>query len=87
MRRSVLLSTQAQREFAAIVGGSRTRVRAALLAFAESGRGDVKKLKGVHNGADLYRLRVGPYRVIFELAPEAVRVTRNIHRSEGYDWL
>lgn len=57
------------------------RVTAALARFAESGTGDVKKLKGV---ADRWRLRVGTYRVIFGPEPEQVLVRRILDRCDAY---
>lgn len=87
MSREVLLSVRAEDEFQALDRRIRDRVRAALTLFAETGRGDLKKLKGVHGGPDLFRLRVGQFRVIFQVTPTQLRVTRIIPRSEGYDWL
>ena len=87
MSRIVLLSTPAQHDYEALPSDIRRRLRTALLTFAATGRGDVKKLKGVEKGTDLYRLRVGDYRMVFAMNPREVRVTRIIARSEGYDWL
>jgi mRNA interferase RelE/StbE len=85
--REILLSERAQSEFEALDVRARGRVRAGLERFAKTGRGDLKKLKGVHGGPDLYRLRVGNYRVIFQLTPTELRITRVVPRSAGYDWL
>jgi len=85
--RTVLLSSPAQRDYEALPPRVRKRVRDGLLKFADTGRGDLKKLKGVGGRPDLYRLRVGDFRVVFDLGPKEVRVTRIIPRSEGYDWL
>ena len=87
MNRAVLLSSQAQREFAALDAKTRSRLKKGLLRFAETGRGDLKKFRGVSGGPDLFRLRLGDFRVIIELAPKEVRVTRVIHHGEGYSWL
>jgi mRNA-degrading endonuclease RelE of RelBE toxin-antitoxin system len=39
-------------------------------------------------GADVFlRVRVGDYRIICLLRPDAVYVDRVMHRSEGYGWL
>ncbi len=87
MTRAVLLSSKARREYEALSADERSRVRSALLEFARSGRGDVKKLKGVGKGPDLYRLRVGDFRIVFATTDREVRVTRVIPRSEAYEWL
>ena len=87
VKREVLLSSHAQQEFTNLDTRNRDRIRNALERFASSGRGDLKKLRGVHGGPDLYRLRVGDYRVVFDLSPTELKVTRIIHRGAGYDWL
>ena len=53
----------------------------ALTDYAKSGKGQIKKLKG---SGDL-RLRVGDYRVRFEVAEEdTYRVLRVAHRKQAY---
>ena len=53
----------------------------ALTDYADTGQGQVKKLKG---SGDL-RLRVGDYRVRFEMAEEdTYRILRVGHRKEAY---
>jgi mRNA-degrading endonuclease RelE of RelBE toxin-antitoxin system len=53
----------------------------ALTDYSKSGKGEVKKLKG---SGDL-RLRVGDYRVRFEVAEEdTYRILRVKHRREAY---
>ena len=59
----------------------RKRVRSKLEAFAETDRGDVKKLKG-QNGT---RLRVGDYRVIFYQESGSIVVVAVGHRRDIYD--
>jgi mRNA interferase RelE/StbE len=87
VKREVLLSSRAQQEFSNLDPRTRDRIRVALERFAVSGRGDQKKLRGVSGGPDLYRLRVGDYRVVFDSSPAQIKVTRIIHRGTGYDWL
>jgi mRNA-degrading endonuclease RelE of RelBE toxin-antitoxin system len=53
----------------------------ALTDYASSGQGQIKKLKG---SGDL-RLRIGDYRVRFEMAEEGTyRILRVRHRREAY---
>ena len=59
----------------------RDRIKKKLEAFAETGRGDVKKLKG-QAGA---RLRVGDWRVIFYEEAGSIVVVGVGHRREIYD--
>jgi mRNA interferase RelE/StbE len=58
------------------------RVEQAVARLAETGEGDVKRLKGT---TDL-RLRVGDWRVFFRLELEAGRLLllRILHRSDAY---
>ncbi len=87
MKREVLVSPRAQAEFSGLDPRTRERIRGALNEIASGKRGDVKKLRGVHGGPDLYRLRVGQHRIVFEQALTQLRVTRIILRNEEYDWL
>jgi mRNA interferase RelE/StbE len=85
--RQVLLSEAANRAYAGLPKSLRTRLYRALSEFASTGRGDIKRLHGTRGREDLYRLRVGDYRIILAVSTEEVRVTRIIHRSKGYAWL
>ena len=66
---------------------ARRRVRDGFIAFAETGRGELKKLKGQGAEIDLYRYRTVEYRIVFATAEGEIRVTRIIARSKGNDWL
>ena len=59
------------------------RVRQAVVTFAETGRGDLSKLRGRESE---WRLRVGDWRVLLTF-PEwgnTLRVERVLHRREAY---
>jgi mRNA interferase RelE/StbE len=83
----VLLSDSANRVYSRLPAKVCERVHAALRDLAATERGDVKRLKGTRGREDLFRLRVGEYRVIFARSRTEIRVTRILHRNEGYDWL
>ncbi|MGI0132259.1 MAG: type II toxin-antitoxin system RelE family toxin [Thermoplasmata archaeon] len=87
MTRIVLLSGPADRTYRTLPKAIQRRVHDALFEFASSGHGDLKRLHGTKGRDDLLRLRVGDYRVVLALTNTEVRVTRILHRSEGYDWL
>jgi len=87
MPRPVLLSTPAQKQFASLEGEAQRRIRKGLERLATGGRADVRKLVGIKGREDLFRLRVGDYRVVFRAEPDAIRVVQILHRSKGYDWL
>ncbi len=67
-------------DMAALDQGIARRVKRAVERLAESGSGNVKKLQGIDPPE--YRLRVGDYRVRFELDGETVRVLRVRNRRE-----
>lgn len=47
---------------------------------------DLRRLS-VDNGAAVYRLRVGSWRIVFVLGQSTVEVVRVFPRSEGYAWM
>jgi mRNA interferase RelE/StbE len=70
-------------DMAALDKGVARRIQKAVERFAETGAGNVKKLKGIDPPE--YRLRVGDYRVRFELDGEIIiRVFRVRNRREAY---
>jgi mRNA interferase RelE/StbE len=88
MDREVLLSARAQKEFKKLPTSTRERIKKVLkiLAF-DPGRSDIKKLKGIDGREDLYRLRVGNYRITFYPEPDCIKVIRTDHRNKEYNWL
>ncbi|MEA2053562.1 MAG: type II toxin-antitoxin system RelE/ParE family toxin [Candidatus Thermoplasmatota archaeon] len=86
--REILLSTPARKQYSNLEGEPKSRIKTALKDIAAGNeKRDVKKLKGLKGRKDLYRLRVGDYRVIYYEDAECIKVTQIIHRSKGYDWL
>jgi mRNA interferase RelE/StbE len=69
-------------EMADLDKGIARRVKMSVERFAETGAGSVKKLQGIDPPE--YRLRVGDYRVRFELDQQTMRVLRVLHRREAY---
>jgi mRNA interferase RelE/StbE len=64
-------------------GSEVARVVRALEVFADSGRGDVKALKGALKGR--YRLRVGKWRVFFRLDESSHVIVVDIdNRGQAY---
>ena len=59
----------------------RRRIDKRLMEFAESGKGDVKRL----HGRDGARLRVGDWRLIFYETRDEIVVVAVGHRREIYD--
>jgi mRNA interferase RelE/StbE len=77
----VLFSASATRQWLKLPSQIRDRIDKKLDAFAATGHGDVKKLKG-QPGA---RLRVGDWSVIFYEEGETIVVVAVGHRREIYD--
>ena len=60
--KTIVLTAAAAKDLDALPLKARAQVSEGLAAYATTGRGDVKQLKG----RDGFRLRVGEYRVIFD---------------------
>lgn len=69
-------------DMTALDKGIARRVKNAIERFAATGAGNVKRLHDIDPPE--YRLRVGDYRVRFELEKEMMRVLRVRNRREAY---
>jgi len=78
-RYKVLLSESAIKDLKAIPRKDAERVVKKLRVFGETGRGDIANLRD-----DLWRLRVGDYRIFFHWKGEEIRVLRIIPRRIAY---
>ena len=81
---SIGYTTSAQRELRKLDSSVRRRVRAAIDALAEDPRPNgCKKMSGFET---LWRIRIGDYRVVYDVIDEQVIVTvvRVAHRREAY---
>lgn len=82
MNFEVVLKPKAIKDLKAIRPDEASRIADALERLQDNLSGDVKKLT---NFIPAYRLRVGSYRVLFEVdAEKKVTVYRVIHRREAY---
>jgi mRNA interferase RelE/StbE len=80
----VELTTKARRELAALPRDAQERIDARILALSEEPRpSGSKKLEGID---DLYRIRVGDYRIVYRVDDKVVvvLVVRIGHRREVY---
>jgi mRNA interferase RelE/StbE len=77
----IAFSAAATRQWLKLSADVRRRLDIKLSAFAQTGRGDVKRLKG-RAGA---RLRVGDWRVVFYIEGDTIVVAAVGHRREVYD--
>lgn len=55
--------------------------------FKSRSHSDIKKLKGTKKREDLYRLRIGDYRVIYAVEENTIFILEIVPRGKGYDWL
>ena len=83
MRWQLRWAPRAEADLAAMERRTRDRVLAALERMAETGHGDVVKMRGRDRE---WRLRVGVYRIrlTFEFQTQTIRVLRVLHRREAY---
>lgn len=82
MRYRIEILQTAQRDLRDLPLRDAERVLARVEQLAEGLAGDVKKLQGFTVG---YRLRVGDYRVLFDLDGDRVLVQRIRNRREAYE--
>ena len=88
MTKPVVLSNRAIKEYSALSKQMQKRIKKALEELgAGSKRLDIKKLKGTGDREDLYRLRVGDYRITYYPEPDVIKVIRIDHRGKGFGWL
>jgi len=78
---NIVLTPAARRQWLKLTPQVRERLDAKLNSFADTGRGDIKKLQG----QDRFRLRVGDYRILFYRDALAVIVVDVGHRRDIYE--
>ena len=81
MRYDVQFKPRAVRDIEGLPSRIRARVLARIEEMSDDLKGDVKRLTDF---TPEYRLRVGDYRVLFEIEGETVMVYRIRHRREAY---
>ncbi len=88
MTKPVILSSRAIKEYSQLSKQMQKRVKVSLEELgAGSKRLDIKKLKGTGDREDLYRLRVGDYRITYYPEPDVIKIIRIDHRGKGFSWL
>ena len=84
MSYKVVIPKPVQKQLSALPKNQRDRLITDIRLLAEVPRpSGVKKLKGYEN---IYRIRVGDYRVIYEVKDQEmlVLIIRNVHRRDAY---
>jgi len=82
--RRILWTARARKSLERLDAGTRARISERVEQLAASGSGDVKRLVAVEPPE--YRLRVGDWRVRFEMEsqPGVVVILEVLHRREAY---
>lgn len=90
MPKTILLSKVARKQLNSLPKEARNRVKKALYSLGETEKRqtlDIKKLKGVGGREDLYRLRIGDYRVVYFEDADSFKIIQIFHRVKEYKWL
>jgi len=87
MKYKILISESAHKQLNYLQERERRRIRSDLKeleAYPRKGRAraDIKKLHGVN--PELYRLRVGSFRIVYAIVGDEVRVTEIMRRGREY---
>jgi mRNA interferase RelE/StbE len=81
MRYEVQFKPRAVKDLDALAANVRQRILGKIELMRDDLAGDVKRLT---NYTPEYRLRIGDYRVLFELERQTIVVYRVLHRSKAY---
>ena len=81
IRYTLQFKPRVEKDLRALPREDRERVLVAVERLCESMQGDIKRLT---NFTPEYRLRVGQYRVLFEIVGDCIVVYRVLHRREAY---
>ncbi|UCH88227.1 MAG: type II toxin-antitoxin system RelE/ParE family toxin [Thermoplasmata archaeon] len=88
MKKEILFSSQAQRDYKKLSKETKRRIKASLKKLASGIKHlDIKKLKGIEGREDLFRLRIGDYRIVYYPQKTVIKVIRIDRRSKIYEWL
>lgn len=85
----IKLHPQAAKFFSNLDGSTKNRIKETLLSLKENPfekrpKVDIKKLKGTKGRQDLYRLRVGGYRIVYAVEGDNLFITDIFKREKGY---
>ena len=81
MKYELEIKSRALKDLRRLDSGLRTRVIRHIEALRDDVKGDVKRLT---NYSPKFRLRIGEYRVLFEIVEDKIEIHRIRNRSELY---
>jgi mRNA interferase RelE/StbE len=86
----ILVSKVARKQLNSLPKDVQLRVKTVLYALNEPEKKktlDIKRLKGVDGREDLFRVRIGDYRVVYFEDANGLKIIQIFHRKKGYKWL
>lgn len=86
MGKALGYTPQAARDIAGLPPEAKRKIRAALEELARGDASDVKRLD-TEGGIQVWRLRVGRWRIAYTPHGRSLRVLRVFPREHGYGWL
>ena len=81
MRYEIEIRKRAEKDLASLPKADAQRIAYALFLLENGLTGDIKKLASV---LPEYRLRIGVWRVLFEIVERKIIIYRILHRQEAY---
>ena len=81
MRYQLEIRKRAEKDLSAIPKPQAQRIADAIFALEEGLMGDIKRLTDFSPD---YRLRVGDWRVLFDVSKDKITIYRILHRKEAY---
>jgi len=89
MAYQVLVHQKAKEYYNSLPTETQKRIKNGLYELAKDPlnprpKADIKKLAGTKGRKPAYRLRVGDYRIIYDIEKKSIYVTLIFHRGKGY---
>jgi mRNA interferase RelE/StbE len=81
MKYKIEIRRRAEKDLSAIPKSDAQKIADAIFALEDGLVGDIKKLT---NFSPEYRLRIGDWRILFEVSKTTVTIFRILHRREVY---
>ncbi|MFV9629483.1 MAG: type II toxin-antitoxin system RelE family toxin [Methanosarcinales archaeon] len=90
MSKPIFLSKIAKKQLDSLPDDTRNRIKNALYTLSDAEKSikiDTKKLKGIKGREDLFRLRIGNYRIVYFEDVKSFKIIQIFHRGKEYKWL
>ncbi|MEI6232009.1 MAG: type II toxin-antitoxin system RelE/ParE family toxin [Planctomycetota bacterium] len=81
MNFKIVITGRAEKDLKSVPKLAATKIHSAILAMKDNMKGDIKKL--VNHVPD-YRLKVGDWRVLFEVEHDTIVIARVLNRKDAY---